>query len=78
MAAVSSHLYVGVVALAIRMHSAMPCDLRAEFDERQGGPMDRLAADFNAQEFSLEMAPNGSGWMLRDREPADSTKDPER
>jgi len=74
---VSSHFYIGAVALAIRMHKAMGEQERDWFDG-DGNPMSRLAADFNAQELSLEMRQNGATWMLRDREPADIRKDGDR
>ena len=60
------HLYVGVVALLVRMHAAMPPQERRWFDG-DGDPLARVAGDFNELPFHVEMVRNGSTWILVDR-----------
>lgn len=66
-AQVTRDLYIGVVALAIRLHHALGKARREQFDG-DGDPLARLAADFNRQDLGLEMRENGDGWILVDRE----------
>lgn len=56
-------LYIGAVALLVRLHNAMPAERRASFDA-DGFPMDRLAKDFNACGFHVKLVPNGDSWAL--------------
>jgi len=60
------HLYVGVVTLLVRLHGALPLQERRWFDG-DGDPMERVARDFNALPFHVEMRRNGLTWILVDR-----------
>lgn len=55
--------YIGAVALLVRLHNAMPRKARGHFDA-DGDPLTRLAADFNAYGFGVQMIENGDSWML--------------
>jgi len=61
------YLYIGAVSLA--------CQIFQELARRGGSghyedyALGRLAKDFNAQGFALEMARNGSEWTLQARDP---------
>lgn len=58
--------YIGVVSLAIRMHAAMSRFERFHFDS-DGDPLARVARDFNACGYSLQMLRNGETWMLTEK-----------
>lgn len=68
---ISSHYYIGVVAALCRVFQLMNQDQRTHF-EVDGMPMERVANDFNAHNFSLVMRRNGknvdSQWILIDRD----------
>lgn len=56
-------LYIGAVAALCRVFNRLDQDGRRLFEE-DGQPMERLAADFNSQEYGLEMLRSGTGWAL--------------
>lgn len=58
--------YIGAVSLAVRLFGRL--DAYNKADEAENQTMERLAVDFNAHRFGLEMVSNGKNWMLVDRE----------
>lgn len=60
--------YIAAVALLVRLHNAMPRRARENFDA-DGDPLARLAADFNAYGFGVQMIENGETFILETAEP---------
>lgn len=47
-------LYVGVVALVVRIYNRLPTESKIDFEE-DGDPMERLSNDFNQVALTLRM-----------------------
>jgi len=61
------YLYIGAVSLACQTFEEL-AEYGGVYDGLNMGYA-KLAEDFNAQGFALEMARNGSGWALQARDP---------